>query len=115
MYELEQKSSLRTQDIAFPRSYISQFPGGGYLRTPLQMRGIRHQSAQELDPPLCYMVSTAIVLSKARVFLQYTNKQNCDTYANISKHFILDSEIIYVRLALVSLSTVTEPWVSRYR
>ncbi|CAB4040585.1 Hypothetical predicted protein, partial [Paramuricea clavata] len=31
---------------------ISKFPGGGYPLTPLQMRGLRHQSPQKLDPPL---------------------------------------------------------------
>jgi hypothetical protein len=54
LYELQQKSSLRTQEIAFPRSYISKFPGWGYPRTPPYKCEVlcMHQSAQQLNPPL---------------------------------------------------------------
>ena len=44
MYEFEQKSSIRTKEIAFPRSYISKFPGGGYPGPPYkcEVLGISH-------------------------------------------------------------------------
>jgi hypothetical protein len=48
IYELEQKSSLRTQKIAFTRSQISKFLGGGYPRTPLQMRGLMYVCISQL-------------------------------------------------------------------
>jgi hypothetical protein len=61
------------------------------------------------------MARNVTVLSKARIFIQNTNKEIYDTYANILKHFIFDNKIIYVRLTLASLSTFTEYWVSQSR
>ena len=37
--EIERHMSLKTLEMVFPGVQISKFPGGGYLRTSLHMRG----------------------------------------------------------------------------
>ena len=52
MYELQRKAPSERRKSHFRGPRFQIFPGEDSPRTPLQVRGLVHQSTKPLDPPL---------------------------------------------------------------